>query len=444
MIETRGEGGYIAVAPTPGYHFIQRHLHQIPRITIEERNYLLSAAIGFNQEEITYPEGEGCFEAYNRDGDILGLLQKHGWQIKQDKGNHVLLKRPGSTDSKWSADYTRDKNWFTVFSTSTEFESLKAYRPAAVYCLLECKNDWKEASRKLRELNFGQKTTKFNQQKKEPISQDVMNSLLESLVIDTEKEIEKPPIILSIKEYSGATLVCKRIFSLGNFSCIIGKAKTKKTFLISLFTANLLTDYSENFVNELPDGKKLILYFDTEQGAYDSYRCIRRIQRMANTKKNLLAYNLRSLSPRERCQVIEYAFIQYGKETGLCVIDGIADLSVGINDEEEASRVCTMLLKLTKDYNCHILTVIHQNKNDNYATGHLGSSVMKKAEIVISVEKIREDSSSAEVRCDMGRGIDFENFIITINESGIPVINNDLDKKTNYYETKNETTDVPF
>ena len=155
VIETRGEGGYVAIAPTPGYSFKRFHLNQIPEITPDERNHLISAAMSFNQVEdkVYYPDN--CFEDYNDRGNVLGLLQNHGWSIQRDDGDKVFLKRPGESDSMWSADYTRSKNWFTVFSTSTEFESLKAYKPANVYAILECGSDFKETAKKLKGEGYG-------------------------------------------------------------------------------------------------------------------------------------------------------------------------------------------------------------------------------------------------------------------------------------------------
>jgi hypothetical protein len=177
---------------------------------------------------------------------------------------------------------------------------------------------------------------------------------------------------------------------------------------------------NKNIIGSLPENKNLILYFDTEQGEYDSYNVIRRIEKMAGHKDNMLSFNLRPYSPIERCQIIEYAFAKFGSRVGFCVIDGVADLANGINDEDEATRVTTFLLKHSKESNCHISTVIHQNKNDNYATGHLGSAVMKKAEILISVTKIKDDRSRSEVACEMSRGEDFEPFEMLINDEGVP------------------------
>lgn len=154
IIETRGEGGYIAIAPTPGYE-LDRDLSEIPTLTADERNHLISQAMSFNEVEEKVHYSENCFEAYNERGDVLKLLQGYGWVIKKDNGDKVLLKRPGDTDSLWSADYTRSKNWFTVFSTSTAFESLKAYKPANVFAILECDGDLKLTAKKLKGLGFG-------------------------------------------------------------------------------------------------------------------------------------------------------------------------------------------------------------------------------------------------------------------------------------------------
>ena len=49
------------------------------------------------------------------------------------------------------------------------------------------------------------------------------------------------------------------------------------------------------------------------------------------------------------------------------IIDGIADLVSALNDELEATRVTSMLLKYTALYNSHISVVIHENKANDYA-----------------------------------------------------------------------------
>ena len=98
-------------------------------------------------------------------------------------------------------------------------------------------------------------------------------------------------------------------------------------------------------------------------------------------------------------------------------------LATAINDEEEASRVVSLLMKWTKIYNCHIHVVIHENKGDSYATGHLGSAILKKAEAIISVKKDSEDFRRSHVLCNLIRGTaDFNDFSFRVNDEGLPEI----------------------
>jgi hypothetical protein len=89
----------------------------------------------------------------------------------------------------------------------------------------------------------------------------------------------------------------------------------------------------------------------------------------------------------------------------------------------ESNKVVTILMELSKKYNIHISTIIHQNKNDNFATGHLGSSLIKKSEAVISVEVNPIIRSFSTVSCDNIRGsLDFPDFQFFINENTLPEI----------------------
>lgn len=286
----------------------------------------------------------------------------------------------------------------------------------------------------------------------ETIDKKDFNKLLIQSAIDTSKEVLKPPTILSIKEI-GTTVKTKRLFTLGNFSAVIGKMKAKKTFLISLFAAAIKNgeDYNKRFIGSLPENKKLIVYIDTEQSEYDSYNCIKRIEKMAGSKDNFFAFNWRPFSPKERVELLEFIFEKYKEHLALVIIDGIADLVSAINDENEATKIVTILLKYTALYNCHILTVIHQNKLNEFATGHIGSAIMKKSEIIISVTKCKKDKDSSDVQCDYSRGQGFEPFVLTINEHGYPYVDGErqAEKHKPFYditESKNSNSDedLPF
>lgn len=166
LFETRGIGGQFVCHPSEGYKFIYGDLYSINEITIDERETLHSVARQFNTvvEEIIIPKttnaktkGLSSFEDYNERGDVVGLLQNNGWQVVSQKGRKTVFLRPGQTSSQTSGNYDHDKKWFSVFTTSTEFEPQHAYLPYAVYAILECNKDFSEASKKLYESGYGER-----------------------------------------------------------------------------------------------------------------------------------------------------------------------------------------------------------------------------------------------------------------------------------------------
>ncbi len=280
----------------------------------------------------------------------------------------------------------------------------------------------------------------------EPVEEkaDWVLDALKDSEVDPGQEVKKPEVIFSIRETGAMQFDLRRVFTLGNFSALIGKAKSKKTYLLSAISACIIGKKLmwDKFQGGLIEGKDLVLYFDTEQGDWDCWNVVRRIAKMAGTTDRFKAFNLRRFTPKERCEIIEFALLMNGDEAGFVVIDGIADLATGINDEDEATRVVSLLMRWTKDYNCHIATVIHQNKNDNYATGHLGSSIMKKCEIIISVTKDPQNYAESTVECTMSRSVDFKPFKLLINGEGMPEIDNvvlEINEDDIFLKTNNET-----
>lgn len=109
MIETRGEGGYALLPPSvhPSgrqYELLQGRFSQIPIITPEVRNHLLSCALQLNQVELpksasqaaTYSDGPNeVVDAYNQRYSIEEALAKYGYTHVH--GNR--WSRPGKPDS---------------------------------------------------------------------------------------------------------------------------------------------------------------------------------------------------------------------------------------------------------------------------------------------------------------------------------------------------------
>jgi hypothetical protein len=166
LIETRGNGGYVLVAPSAGYNFFQGELQNIASISKAQRQILLDVARSSNTyEQLQYrrktPEGirhsriGSPLDDYNNRGDVIALLINHGWIVVRETPDKTVFRRPGLTDHDTSGDFHHRLNLFTVFTTSTDFIANKGYNPSAVYAVLECNGDFSLAAKKLLQDGFG-------------------------------------------------------------------------------------------------------------------------------------------------------------------------------------------------------------------------------------------------------------------------------------------------
>ncbi len=264
-----------------------------------------------------------------------------------------------------------------------------------------------------------------------------LKSSLQSLKICPKEQLQPPQIALQManKKTDGYST----LGTLGNFSLIIGKAKSRKSFYINIAVSTAISnDYVLGlFKSELPHNQNEVLYFDTEQGKYHVQLALKRICKQVNIEEpdNLHVYHLRSKTPLERLELIEYAIYNNDK-IGIVVIDGIKDLVTSINDEAEATMIASKLLKWTEERNIHIVTVLHQNKSDSNARGHIGSELINKAETVLSITKAETDGNISVVEPQQCRNIEPEAFAFEIID-GLPVI-------AENYELRTETKKIRF
>jgi hypothetical protein len=270
--------------------------------------------------------------------------------------------------------------------------------------------------------------------------QEHLNTALESATITDLTEIPRETPLIFLKDSNGdPTSVC----SIGDFSLFIGKAKSKKTFFLSLIVGRVLNgNQSGTITSEMPEDRARILYFDTEQKASDVKALRSRINAISlkNKNTNLLMFSLRPYSASERFKMIEFALQHYSGKYCLVVIDGIRDILTSINDEEQASHVSGSLLKWSTQYDCHIITVLHQNKGDNNARGHIGTELINKAESVISIEVDKQNKSISTDRAEYCRHKEPEDVSFIINENSLPEIIENFNTKNLADLPENEIT----
>ena len=240
---------------------------------------------------------------------------------------------------------------------------------------------------------------------------------IKEATVSVTNTYEQSPVVLMVDN--------SIIGTLGNFSASIGKAKSKKTFNVSAIAASALANGTVlHYRSSFPENKRTILYIDTEQGEPHCQKVLQRILCLAGLPKdadsdNLIMLGLRKYSPEMRLAIVEQA-IGTIPNLGLVIIDGIRDFMYDINSPNEATNIISKFMQWTDDRQIHIHTVLHQNKNDEHARGHIGTELNNKAETIMQVEVDKEDKTVSVVEAVHIRDREFEPFAFRINEEAMP------------------------
>ena len=249
------------------------------------------------------------------------------------------------------------------------------------------------------------------------LSPEELATYMAESTISVTSTYEHSPVVLMVDDTV--------IGTLGNFSASIGKAKSKKTFNVSAIVASALSGSTVlHYRSTFPENKRKILYIDTEQGRYHCQLVLKRILRLADLPEyknpdNLIMLALRKFSPKLRLAIVEQA-IGTIPDLGLVIIDGIRDFLYDINSSSESTDIISKFMQWTDDRQIHIHTVLHQNKNDEHARGHIGTELNNKAETIMQVEVDKEDKAVSVVEAVHIRDREFEPFAFRINEEAIP------------------------
>lgn len=229
---------------------------------------------------------------------------------------------------------------------------------------------------------------------------------------------ETPPAIIWIDNSTIATL--------GNFSASTGKAKSKKTFNVSaLVAASLAGKQVLNYRAHLPEGKRRILYVDTEQSRYHchgagTYSASGRASYHSRRKCDFIC--LREYSPTVRISVIDYALRQ-GKGYGLVIIDGIRDLMLDINSTSESVEVINKMMEWSSRYDLHYPLRAAPEQRGQQCTRpyRYGDEQQGGNQYWSSANATRIRLSVKSMPCISGkRGV--QTFAFTVDDNGLPVI----------------------
>ena len=244
-----------------------------------------------------------------------------------------------------------------------------------------------------------------------------LTAYMEESAVSANGAYEQSPVVLMVDDAA--------IGTLGNFSASIGKAKSKKTFNVTAIAASALKNGTVlKYRSSFPEDKRTVLYIDTEQGRHHCQKVLKRILRLAGLPEdknpdNLIMLALRKYAPPIRLAIVEQA-IGTIPDLGLVIIDGIRDFLYDINSPSEATNIISRFMQWTDDRQIHIHTILHQNKNDENARGHIGTELNNKAETVMQVEVDKMDRTVSVVEAIHIRDREFEPFAFRINECALP------------------------
>jgi AAA domain/Bifunctional DNA primase/polymerase, N-terminal len=181
LAETRGEGGFVVVAPSAGrthptgdpWTLISGSIEDIPTVTIDQRDHLWALVRMLDEEPEREPVaahsaggmlgttvGLRPGDDYNERADWADILT--GWTRATRMGNGYGWRKPAKEGPGISATTGQSSDGIDrlyVFSTSTEFEPERPYNKFSAYTTLKHSGDYSAAASALSADGYGTQRT---------------------------------------------------------------------------------------------------------------------------------------------------------------------------------------------------------------------------------------------------------------------------------------------
>lgn len=178
LLETRGEGGFVVVAPTTGaahdtgrgWTMLAGGPATIATIDAEQRDALYAIANMLDEmpapelerepTPLTRPATPGAVspgDDYNERATWEEILGPHGWKVFGRRGDVAHWIRPGKSHGTSATTGHGDRgDYFYVFSSSTELPSERGLSKFATYTHLEHGGNFTAAAKALKADGYGQ------------------------------------------------------------------------------------------------------------------------------------------------------------------------------------------------------------------------------------------------------------------------------------------------
>ena len=388
LAETRGEGGFVIVAPTAGtchpsggeWRILVGGPDTIPTLTRDERDALHDLFSIFDElpkadfiaEEITArPDGPlSPGDDYNQRVSWHQILEPLGWTVVYTNREGVTAwRRPGKSIGISATTNHAGTDKFYCFTTSSIFEAQTSYSKFAAYALIEHAGDFREAARALRRLGYGD-TRELGTLA--PVGGDYNPSGVqmhdeEGNVIADSSWI--PRIIESLDLESDTEPEMLRredghfILYPGKINAVFGESESGKTWVAL-----------EAVRQELNKGKR-VFYIDFE----DSARGILNRLKTLKTSEEALSRFLYANPDTPYSPAISEALMATLSEfePSLIVVDGVNAamnlMGLDLEKNKDATEFSQKILRPLRTFGSGILTIDHVTKSKdtrgNYAIG---------------------------------------------------------------------------
>jgi len=209
VIETRGEGGYAIIAPTPGYEVIQGAWAQLPIVSPEERNQLIATARAFDSEgRGSRVEGQGSeqhqslnskpstlrpTDAFLQRTSWSEILGPHGWKQGPTKNGETSWYRPGKDPNEGHSAVSNHfgDDRLRVFSSNAHpLKPERSYNKLQVHCILDHGDNWREMMRSLEVRGFGNNQSGQNRTKPHKPEREALYPSIDIGAIEPIEEVE--------------------------------------------------------------------------------------------------------------------------------------------------------------------------------------------------------------------------------------------------------------
>jgi len=187
---------------------------------------------------------------------------------------------------------------------------------------------------------------------------------------------EITPPLVGLKE--------KGVIWRDNVHTLVAQSKAGKTHALAAIMRTMITGERTLGWTVGAPCQDTIVYLDFEQDAEDFHHLL--FHQAGVTSQQVKGYRLAGMDAHKAQRAAELIL---ARTPNLCmlIIDGYADLSRDVNNQEQAVEVVQKWMDMTELYNVALLGVLHLNPgSDTKSRGHLGSQLERKSKTVLQID----------------------------------------------------------